>query len=113
MGTTGDFTFSVGEQSEESRKKFWISNYKKCPMCNSENIAVNWWVCACRHNGDGSGTVVYQCLGNETRNDVEKVTWDKTKRKLSGEHGCGFYTSFLYDEAASGDENYETHYWKK
>ncbi|CAF1105189.1 unnamed protein product [Adineta steineri] len=84
MGTTGDVTFSVGEQSEDIRKKFWISNYKKCPMCNSENIAVHWWVCACRHNGDGSGTVVYQCLGNEMSNDVEKVTWDKTTRKLSG-----------------------------
>ncbi|CAF4706663.1 unnamed protein product [Rotaria sp. Silwood2] len=109
MCSTGDVQFAVGEQSNEIRKKFWVTGCDICPMCKSKNIAARYWSCGCRFNGDAWGTIVYQCLDNETVKDIEKLQWDKKTRKLPGEHGCGFYTSFNYDEAVSGDEKYETH----
>lgn len=68
---------------------------------------INFFLCL------GWGTVVYQCIGNQRREDVEKLEWDKTTRKLPGEHGCGFYTSFRYDEGGDGPDNYETSRWTK
>ncbi|CAF1365539.1 unnamed protein product [Rotaria sordida] len=112
MCSTGDVQFSVGEQSEAIRKQFWATNYSQCPICKSENIAVNWWSCGFISRL-GWGTVVYQCLGKERKEDVKNLEWDKTTRKLPGEHGCGFYTSFVYDEAGEGPENYQTAHWKK
>ncbi|CAF4622223.1 unnamed protein product [Rotaria sp. Silwood1] len=113
MGTNGDVKFSVDEQSEAIRKRFWSKNYKQCPICKSENIAVHWWCCGCRFNGDGWGTVVYQCFGKENVKDVKKLEWDKITRKLPGQHGYGFYTSFYYDEEESEPEQYETNGWTK
>ncbi|CAF3376070.1 unnamed protein product [Rotaria sp. Silwood1] len=93
MGTNGDVKFSVDEQSEAIRKRFWSKNYKQCPIC---------W-----------GTVVYQCFGKENVNDVKKLEWNKITRKLPGQHGYGFYTSFYYDEEGSEPEQYETNGWTK
>ncbi|CAF2780513.1 unnamed protein product [Rotaria sp. Silwood2] len=104
MGTNADVQFSVGEQSEAIRKQFWSTNYKQCPICKSENIAVHWWCCGCRFNED----VIYQCLGKENVNDVKNLEWDKTTRNLPGQYGCGFYTSFHYDEGGSEPQQFET-----
>ena len=59
MCTTGDVQFSIGEQSEEIRKKFWATGYKICPKCQSQNIAVHYWSCGCRFNGDGHSSLIY------------------------------------------------------
>ncbi|CAF4634420.1 unnamed protein product [Rotaria sp. Silwood1] len=59
------------------------------------------------------GTVVYQCFGKENVNDVKKLEWNKITRKLPGQHGYGFYTSFYYDEEGSEPEQYETNGWTK
>ncbi len=61
----------------------------------------------------GWGTIGYQCLGNESVQDVEDLEWVKITRQLSGRHGCGFYTTFYYDEGASGEDKIRTHGWTK
>lgn len=56
---------------------------------------------------------MYQCLGKEHTDDIKDLQWNETTRKLSGEHGCGFYTSFYYDERRNGLTRYETAQWGK
>lgn len=56
---------------------------------------------------------MYQCLGKDHTDDIKDLQWNETTRELSGEHGCGFYTSFYYDERRNGLTRYETAQWGK
>ncbi|CAF1432914.1 unnamed protein product [Rotaria sordida] len=88
----GDVQFSVGEQNGTIRQQFWATIYKECPMCKKY-------------------TVIYQCLGQESANDVRNLQWDKTTRKLPDKHEYSSYTSFYHDEEGLEPENFETQYW--
>ena len=81
--------FAKGDQSTQSRRKFWKSGYKSCPNCNKDLIKAAAFSAGCRHNGDGYGTTVFSC---------EK-------------DGCNWQTSFLYDEGGDGPYYHETRSW--
>jgi hypothetical protein len=67
--------FSTGDQGVD-RITFWEKDFKICPKCNWTGKFTNTTHCAgCRMNGDGYGTEVFKC------------------------EGCGWQTSFLYDES--------------
>ncbi|CAF1473409.1 unnamed protein product [Adineta steineri] len=59
------------------------------------------------------GTIVYQCLGEETVDDIKDLEWIDFTKRLEGRHGCGFSTSHFFDENVPGDDRYETHGWTK
>lgn len=78
--------FSSGDQSRDARSEFANSSYSICPKCKGKDFRNEKTVAGCRHNGDGYGTEEYTC------------------------RGCGWATSFQYDEA--GDSYfYETRYF--
>ena len=66
--------FSEGDQGW-NRTLFWDSSYSICPECKGKDLSNKDFTAGCRHNGDGYGTTVYTC------------------------NGCGWKTSFLYDES--------------
>jgi hypothetical protein len=88
MSSWGEQT-SIGDQTTDSRFEFWKSGFKECQLCHQRNIKEEVNSAGCRHNGDGYGTVFFICQ-NE---------------------GCGWKTSFLYDEADGGPYYYETRTW--
>lgn len=75
--------FSVGDQGT-GRKDFWSTGYSACPTCQSQKITHETHCAGCRHNGDGYGTEVYKC------------------------EGCGWETSYQYDEACKSKFGHET-----
>ncbi len=85
MGSWGE-QYSVGDQSQDSRKVFWQSGFSTCPLCNQKKIKNTVNCAGCRHNGDGYGTEDFTCTN------------------------CNWTTSFQYDEADS-PYYYETRYW--
>ncbi|CAF1425723.1 unnamed protein product [Adineta steineri] len=113
MYTSNESRFSIGEQSKTIRKQFWRSDFKQCPMCKSPNIAEKRWLVEIRHNGDACGTIVYQCLGEETVDDIKDLEWIDFTKRLEGRLSCGFFTSYFFDENIPGDDRYETHGWTK
>ena len=79
--------FSAGDQTDESRKAFWKSGFKKCVKCQGTKINPRKHVEGCRMNGDAYGTYVFEC------------------------EECKWLTSFQYDD--SGEPYfYETISWK-
>jgi hypothetical protein len=80
--------FKCGDQSDESRIKFFKNDYKKCVKCESNNINKSEHRAGCRWSGDGYGTDVFTC--NE----------------------CKWITSFQWDEAGDSAYYYETEYFK-
>ncbi len=81
--------FKCGDQSNESRIKFFENGYRKCVKCDSDKIIKTEHKAACRWNGDAYGTDVFIC--NE----------------------CKWITSFQWDEADDGPYYYETQYFTK
>jgi hypothetical protein len=81
--------FSTGDQSNESRIKFYNNDCEKCIHCDSKEIDKEHVIANCRMNGDAYGTDVFSC----------------TK--------CGWYTSFHWDDASEYDyyEVYEFCYF--
>lgn len=68
--------FSEGDHGW-NRTLFWDSSYSVCPACKGTDLSHVDYTAGCRHNGDGYGTTVYTCKG------------------------CGWVTSFHYDESSS------------
>ncbi len=80
--------FKCGDQTDESRIKFFINKFEKCVRCQSVNINKSEHKSGCRWNGDAYGTDVFSC--NE----------------------CKWITSFQWDEAGDSAYYYETEYFK-
>ena len=79
--------FSSGDQSIESRKAFYASNFASCVKCHDKNMVEDRRVAGCRMNGDAYGTTVFACAL------------------------CKWSTSFQWDDAADC-YYYETRDWK-
>jgi hypothetical protein len=87
--------FSTGEQSIAIKERFWNSGFSRCQnvscICADKNEKTIQSVsrpAGWRFNGDGYGTGVFTCIG------------------------CGWSTSFQYDEA-SDPYYYETRFFKR
>ena len=81
MASIGE-QFSCGDQSKDSRYRFWNEGFQICPVCKSKNIRKTSEVAGVRHNGDAYGTDVFVCSD------------------------CKWMTSFQYDDAS------ETYYYE-
>jgi hypothetical protein len=79
--------FGTGDQSDWKRQ-FWKSGFATCPQCAKTDIDKKGHGAGCRQNGDGYGTEVFTCKG------------------------CGWKTSFQYDDAAES-YYYETREYRQ
>jgi hypothetical protein len=81
--------FSQGDQRDEARYLFVKNRYKKCVLCESDEIEETNHVAGGRWSGGCYGTDVFTCKK------------------------CGWTTSFQYDEDSEPPCYYETHRWLK
>ncbi|KAK3769730.1 hypothetical protein RRG08_062071 [Elysia crispata] len=83
--------FSCGDQTDESRIPFYNSGFAACPRCGEKNIWRFEEKAGIRPNGDTFGTEVFMC---------------QTK-------GCGWSTSFMYDDGVQPTSHFEARHWPR
>lgn len=82
--------FSQGDQREESRSKFMLTFYRKCILCDNEEVELKTYMSGFRFTtGSTYGVDVYKC------------------------QKCGWTTSFLWDEESKNYLYYEIENFKE
>jgi hypothetical protein len=85
MGSWGE-QYSTGDQGI-GREEFWRSSYTICPSCKGKDFKNTVDCAGCRHNGDGYGTEVYECLTCHWKTSFQ---YDETGMDAVGVHYFGF-----------------------